>query len=254
MQRVHCERYKKKSWETEIPIDYKLTDADIDRFVIILKSCLEHAIFCRSGSQDITLTLQYLASIRPNLIIPMILDQLYASMDSLTEPHRLIASMMSCTAVSRYMVVKSDDGTNYSQGFTHCLPLLMALLPGIDPNDIRKCLVTFNFLSHYINMIPLMDSSGASKYYPDLTEEEHVVCEASAMCEDFVLQFFAKLFSWVESNSLDFVRLEQQHAAATNTNGKNRVEVIAETSLVSIISVVLNQCSPEIFTVSLIFI
>lgn len=136
--------------------------------------------------------------------------------------------------------------SEYPEGFTHVLPLLLALLPGIDPNDIRKCLVTFNFMVHFINMIPLVNSSDASTYYNDLTEEEHIVCEASDGFEDFVLQFFDRLCLWVESNSLDFVRLEQ---VASSNNHKNRSEVIAESALFSVILVVLYQCSPEIFTV-----
>ncbi|KYB26764.1 proteasome activator complex subunit 4 [Tribolium castaneum] len=246
VQRVHCERYKKKTWDTNIPDHYKLTDEDIDRFVNIMKPCLEQAMFSRQGGQDIILALQYLGSLRPNLVIPMTLDKLYASMDSLTEPHKLTSSMMGVTAVARYMV--QGARSNYPEGFTHVLPLLMALLPGIDPNDIRKCLVTFNFMVHFINMIPLINCSEASKYHDDLTEEEHIVCEASDGFEDFVLQFFDRLCLWVESNSLDFVRLEQD---ANSNNNKNRAEVIAETALFSIISTVLHQCSPEIFTAAL---
>lgn len=137
--------------------------------------------------------------------------------------------------------------SNYPEGFTHALPLLMALLPGIDPNDIRKCMVTFNFMVHFINMIPLVNCSEASKYYEDLTEEEHIVCEATDGFEDFILQFFDRLCLWVDSNSLDFVRLEQ---VASSQNNKNRTEVIAESALFSIVSAILHQCSPQIFAVS----
>lgn len=101
VQRVHVERFKKKSWETKTPDHYKLTDGDIDRFVNILKPCLEQAMFCRQGGQDVSLALQYLASLRPQLIIPMTLDKLYSSMDSLTEPHKLTSSMMGVSAVAR---------------------------------------------------------------------------------------------------------------------------------------------------------
>jgi proteasome activator subunit 4 len=246
VQRVHCERFKKKTWEMNIPDHYKLTDEDIDRFVNILKPCVEQAMFSRQGAQDVSLALQYLGSLRPNLIVPMTLDKLYASMDSLTEPHKLTTSMMGVTAVARYMV--QGPRSNYPEGFTHALPLLMALLPGIDPNDIRKCMVTFNFMVHFINMIPLVNCSEASKYYEDLTEEEHIVCEATDGFEDFILQFFDRLCLWVDSNSLDFVRLEQ---VASSQNNKNRTEVIAESALFSIVSAILHQCSPQIFATAL---
>lgn len=120
----------------------------------------------------------------------------------------------------------------------------MALLPGIDPNDLRKCLSTFNFMVHFINMIPLINSSEAYVYHKDLTEEEHVVCEATAGFEDFVMQLFDRLSLWVESNSLEFTRLEQ-----IEQDRKSKTELVAENSLMSVVVTVLTQCSPEIFQV-----
>ncbi|XP_056636067.1 proteasome activator complex subunit 4-like [Diorhabda sublineata] len=241
IQRVHCERYKTNSWEFQVPDHFKLTEEDVDRFVNIMKPCIEQALYNRAGLHDTSITLQYLSCLRPNIIIPMTLEKLYSSMNSLTEPHKLTSSMIAVIACGRYMVQGSRN--NYPEGPTHIIPLLMELLPGIDPNDIRKSYVTFNFIVHFVNMIPLIDSSGASTYH-DLTEEEHIVCEASANFEDFVLQFFDKLCVWMESNSLDFIRLEQM---TNNENIKNRVETISESALGSVIAVVLNQCSPTIF-------
>lgn len=135
---------------------------------------------------------------------------------------------------------------NYPEGPTHVVPLLMALLPGIDPNDIRKCFVTFNFLTHFINMVPLINSSEASSYYNDLTEEEHIVCEASAGFEDFVLQLFDRLCMWIESSSLEFTSHEQP-----GQHNKSKSESVAESALNSVILSVLAQSSPEIFQVNI---
>ncbi|XP_060526500.1 proteasome activator complex subunit 4-like [Cylas formicarius] len=246
VQRVHNERHKNPSWDYQVPQDYKLREEDIDRFVEILKPCVEQAMFSRLGSQDVTLALSYLASLRPKIIVPMTLDKLYASMDSLTEPHKLTSSMMGVIAVGRHMV--QGPRNDYPEGPTHIIPLLIALLPGIDPNDIRKSYVTFNFMVHFVNMIPLINTSDAYIYYDDMTEEEHIVCEATANFEDFVLQFFDRLMLWVESSSLDFVRLEQM---TNNNNMKNRTETITETAIGSVVSVILTQCSPDIFQVAL---
>lgn len=122
----------------------------------------------------------------------------------------------------------------------------MALLPGIDPNDLRKCLSTFNFMVHFINMIPLINSSEAYLHHKDLTEEEHVVCEATAGFEDFVMQLFDRLSLWVESNSLEFIRFEQ-----SDQDRKSKTELVAENSLMSVVVTILTQCSPEIFQVYL---
>lgn len=136
---------------------------------------------------------------------------------------------------------------NYPEGPTHVVPLLMALLPGIDPNDIRKCFMTFNFLMYFVNMVPLINSSEASKYYDDLTEEEHIICEATAGFEDFVVQLFDRLCAWIESNSQEFTRLEQ-----TEQDNKTVTETMAESAVVSVITSILTQSSPEIFQVTLI--
>lgn len=105
VQRVHIERHKKKSWTYGCKDEYKLTDEHIDRFVNILKPAVDHAIFSRLGCQNVSAAVQYLANLRPNIICPIILDKLYASMDTLTEPHKLTSSIMCLNAVARYIKV-----------------------------------------------------------------------------------------------------------------------------------------------------
>lgn len=61
------------------------------------------------GSNEICYALQYLANIRPNLVIPTLLERMYSTFDSLTEPHKLTASMISMTAVVRPMVQGSRN-------------------------------------------------------------------------------------------------------------------------------------------------
>jgi proteasome activator subunit 4 len=64
---------------------------------------------------------------------------MYPAMENLTEPHRLIACMICIVAVARPML-QSDKW--YPEGKSHVLPLLNLALPGIDPNDFKKCLVS----------------------------------------------------------------------------------------------------------------
>ncbi|XP_031327424.1 proteasome activator complex subunit 4B-like [Photinus pyralis] len=244
VQRVHCERFKKITWDFKISPEFKLTDADIERFVNIMKPCLEQAMFSGLGTQEVAFAMQYLAALRPDLIVPVVLEKLYTSMDSLTEPHKLLSSMICTMSVARFMADGAKN--NYPEGPTHIFPLLTSFLPGIDPNDIRKCLMTFNLISHFSNLAPLVNSSEANNYYDDLTEEEHIICEASAGLEDFVLQFFDRICAWVESNSLDFVRLEH-----SDNDNKSILESVSETALFSVINALLYQCSPEIFTAAL---
>lgn len=101
VQRVHCERFKKFTWELQTPYHFKLTDADIERFVNIVKPCLEQAMFSRQGNHDVAHAMQYMAALRPDIIVPIVLDKLYTSMDSLTEPHKLTSSMICTMSVAR---------------------------------------------------------------------------------------------------------------------------------------------------------
>lgn len=78
-----------------------MRDEDITRFVNILKPCIEQAIYSLQGAGEVQQAMQYLASLRPEIIVPVALDKLYLSMDSLTEPHRLTTTMMSVLVVSR---------------------------------------------------------------------------------------------------------------------------------------------------------
>ena len=62
---------------------------------------------------------------------------------------------------------------------THVLPLLLATVPGIDPNDMRKSMVAFQFLSTFCTLVPLVDSSDAFNHHT-LTEVERTVCGQTA--------------------------------------------------------------------------
>lgn len=95
-------------------------------------------MFSRVGAYEASIAFHQLAQLRPNLVIPPILDRLYSALDTVTEPHRLTATLQCIVSVIRPLV---RGGKDYPEGPTHVIPLLMACLPAIDPNDIRKTLV-----------------------------------------------------------------------------------------------------------------
>lgn len=78
---------------------------------------------------------QQIAHVRiPTLFI----HRLYPALETLTEPHRLTATM-NCIVSVGPMLVKG--GPEFPEGPCHVVPLLKLTLPGIDPNDIKKCMV-----------------------------------------------------------------------------------------------------------------
>ena len=48
----------------------------------------------------------------------------------------------------------------------HVIPLLMAILPGIDPNDTKKCMVTFQFIYTIVTLVKM-----ANFYFMSYSED-----------------------------------------------------------------------------------
>ena len=65
--------------------------------------------------------------------------RMYPAMETLIEPHRLISCMFCLVASSRPML---SSPKYFPDGPNHVLPLLQLALPGIDPNDFKKTLVS----------------------------------------------------------------------------------------------------------------
>ncbi|XP_057375631.1 proteasome activator complex subunit 4-like [Daphnia carinata] len=243
VKRLHRERSNKKSWLTAVPENAKLTEIDITRFVESVLPVALLAMFSRAGAYEASIAFHQLAQLKPELVIPPLLERLYSALDTVTEPHRLTATLQCLVSVIRPLV----RGEAYPEGPSHVLPLLMACLPAIDPNDIRKTLVTFQLVTSIATLVPFVDCSGAISQRSDLTEEEERVCSATAGFEDFVLQFIDRCFNLVESSSLEQTRLDK----AKNVEKMTREESLLEVGLSSTIASLAMQCSGDIFDVAL---
>ncbi len=80
---------------------------------------------------------------------------------------------MTCLAsVARQIVRQTPD---FSQGQTYVLPLLLAVLPGIDSNDFKKTAVTFQFLNAILMLVTCVDCSSAVNTRNDLTEVRNIL-------------------------------------------------------------------------------
>lgn len=119
------------------------------------------------------------------------------------------------------------------------LPLLFSSLPGIDPNDAGKCFATFRLISVYATMMPIVDSSRSTA---SMTDEERMISEATSRFEDFVLQFLDRVFLFIDSSSLEYVRLESR-----DNDLKSKLEAIAETALFGVCTTLLIETSDTIF-------
>lgn len=74
---VFSERYKKFTWETPVPESRKLTEEDIDRFVESMKGIAMQAVFSKVGCTDASIALQHLATLRPKVIVPALIERYF---------------------------------------------------------------------------------------------------------------------------------------------------------------------------------
>ncbi|XP_016837530.1 proteasome activator complex subunit 4 [Nasonia vitripennis] len=246
--RINRERYqnnsKKPNWKAPIPDSHKLTDADIDAFVESMIPIAMLGIFNKRCTQLFYDTLKHLVDMRPNLVIPKILEKVYPTLGGDIEPHKMITAMKCMITISRPLVQGSrirNKEYAFEQGPLHVLPLLFTSLSGIDPNDTNKCFITFRLIATYVTMIPLVDCSQSTA---EMSDDDRSVCTETSRFEDFVLQFMDKVFAWIDSNSVVSVRLENND----NNSSRSRSEELAETSLSRVFSALLRQVSPSIFT------
>ena len=69
------ERYQKPRWWKPIPETHKLTENDITRFVESMKTTLFTSMFSKYGSADAAVALKHLSTMRPELIVPPLLEK-----------------------------------------------------------------------------------------------------------------------------------------------------------------------------------
>ncbi|XP_062269925.1 proteasome activator complex subunit 4B [Platichthys flesus] len=242
VRRVHRERHTEPNWITVVPERQQLTDADLQEFTRSLIGATLLAMFSKTGSTDAAFALQNLALLTPELVIPPVLEKTYAAMETLTEPHTLTATLSCMIGMARSLV---SPNNHYPEGRAHVLPLLMGCLPGVDPNDFSKCMITFQFIATFTTLVPLVDCSSAPSRHSDLTENEKDLCFSSAEFEDFVLQFLDRCFALIDSSTLEQTRDE------TETDTQTHLESLVELGLSSTVSTVLTQCSTEVYKVAL---
>lgn len=72
VRRLHRERYKKP---LSVPDSHKLTEEDITNFVESMMQPVLLAMFSKTGSLDAAQALQNLALMRPELVIPPVLER-----------------------------------------------------------------------------------------------------------------------------------------------------------------------------------
>lgn len=244
IKRVRRERYKKPTWGLVPLHEHTLSDKDITDFVESMKPIVFHAMWSRWGFLDAGATLACLATLRPELILPTLTERLYGALETVTEPHKLTASLYSVLSVARNLVVKSN---HYPDGQTHVLPLLFSVLPGIDTNDMRKSMVTFQYISTFAALVPFVDSSNYVNKHPELSDQEKTVCFQTAQFEDFMVEFLNRCFAIIENSEVQQVRSE----VSTDDANVSREDTMKDVGMASTFSAILMQSSEKLYDLAL---
>ncbi|KAF2104291.1 hypothetical protein NA57DRAFT_29842 [Rhizodiscina lignyota] len=141
---------REHSGEMEVPEDRRLNDAVKRRFVLCLREVIFMGIFAKSGTAiNFSLsTLQSLAYLEPDLILPGALQRIYPAMQGLVEVHRTITAIRALQMLTKVMA--------QTKGYRcHITALLGLALPGIDPNDLEKTLHTLSYIQAVCYNVPL---------------------------------------------------------------------------------------------------
>jgi len=108
-------------------------------------------------------------------------------------------------------------------------------------------MVTFQFLSTFSMLIPMVDCSKAFQYHSDMTELEREVCSQTAQIEDFVLQFLDRCFAVIEISSFEVTRQEM----APSDHRTNHEDSMKDIGMASTFNAILVQSSSEVYDAAL---
>ncbi len=72
---LFCRERHKKTWVSPIPESHKLTDSEITEFVESMKPVVFLAMFSKTGSYDSAVAIDQLAQMRPEKVIPTLLEK-----------------------------------------------------------------------------------------------------------------------------------------------------------------------------------
>ena len=215
---------RERNGEMEVPEDRRLNPELRRRFVLCLRDVIFMGIYAKSStamSYSLS-TLQSLAVLEPDLILPGALQRIYPSMQGLVEVHRTTSSLRSLQVLARTMI--------RTKGYRcHITALLGLSLPGIDANDLEKTLYTLSFIANVCYNIPFEDLSqgrdevqgnmlamqwitgelekmeqegaGVELNYADLDEkeEEMILASSTAGFGEFVTSFMGRVFTLLEN-------------------------------------------------------
>lgn len=183
-QNVHKWYYNSKS------ASHRINETDIVNFVNALKDVAFTAIFSDSYHLSARKAFQYLTFLRGDIMLPPLIEKLNESISSLIEPDRYTKLLSCAVAIARELATYNSNHAVQTQ--IYVIPLLSAVLPGIDPNDADKSVLTFEFIDTLLSNIIVCDCSPALQVRNDLTEYEKEFIFQTSKFEDVIHELLSK--------------------------------------------------------------
>lgn len=216
---------REQSGELDTPRERRISAELKKRFVLSLREVTFMGLFAKSSkvASYYYSTLQGLAYLEPDLMLPGALQRFYPSLQGSVEVHRTTSSLCGLQMIANIM--------SKQKGFRcHITALLALALPGIDANDLGKTLHTLNFIqtvAYSIPFVPLTKQHGAVHdtslavqwvqgemermeregqdvsidYKSELTDEDEadILRSSTAGFGEFVLALLGKVFTLLEN-------------------------------------------------------
>ena len=191
IKRIKREKRDKSKWYIRpARLENCISESEVIEFVNALKEASFTAIFSKSNHSAAVKAYQYLTFLRGDIMLPPLIEKLNESIESLTEPHRYTSILSCLVSVARELATFNLNHKIQTQ--LHIIPLLSAVLPGLDPNDSNKSILTLQFIHNVISCVLVLDCSPALQIRNDLSEHEKELIFQTNKFEDFIHEFFVK--------------------------------------------------------------
>lgn len=242
-EKKHLEKYEKLLLENpslEKPSHFKnyLTDDCIDTFIRCMVPIVIKGLYSKNRNlgSAANISIKNLAFVRPNLVLPELLESIIPDLQLLEQTHRIQAALEVLGVVTRPLIWRK----HYPEGAKHLSNLLCLTLPGIDPNDLMKTLATLRFYSAVLINVPLFDCTlyndddDNSENNNNLSEDDKGAREASGYLADWAIQFLEK-------------SLVLYYCSITKRKGEVSLESAIHTPVKRVIELLFQQASPLLF-------
>ncbi|CAI5451722.1 unnamed protein product [Caenorhabditis angaria] len=250
MKRERNEKPNKTRTMAFVPEYMRLNQQILDDFVNILLPSLKLMAFTKTSKDLVNPIYRNCCLMCPKIILPIVLDMVYPALETLVEPHRLQQTLGTLVGVLIPLVKDEPDADGKTYRI-HAITILNSLLPGLDCNDIRKCMVTYQIIGVLVNMIPLVDCSDAIHTRCDLTEDEKELCSATANFDSIISMLMDRMIEMLVACGQSANPINAQGAINAKAGSSNIEDQILHRGTLSVFKGICRNSSSELFKIAM---